>query len=141
MESDDPDKAVIISTLIFMSGIVTVLQSTIGSTLPIVQGATVSHLVPALAIMNLPKWHCPSNLSELDSAEKTEEWQLRMREIQGAVIFASMFEMLLGVTGCIGYLTKYITPLTVAPAITLIGLSLFKNAVEECSKNYYVSGS
>ncbi|ODM99539.1 Solute carrier family 23 member 2 [Orchesella cincta] len=81
MEDDDPAKGKIISSLIFMSGIITILQCVVGTTLPIVQG------------------------------------------------------------GCIGYFTKFITPITVAPAITLIGLSLFKNVMIECSKNYYVSGS
>lgn len=34
---------------------------------------------------------------------------------------------------------KFITPLTIAPAITLIGLTFFKNVAEQCAKNYYVS--
>ncbi|CAL8069626.1 unnamed protein product [Orchesella dallaii] len=138
MENDDPDKGKIISTLIFMSGIITILQSTFGNTLPIVQGGSFSYLVPSLAIMSLPKWKCPS-LNGLSPEQKTEEWQIRMREIQGAILFASMFEMFLALTGCIGYLTKFVTPITIAPAITLIGLSLFKNVMVQCSKNYYVS--
>ncbi|CAL8069625.1 unnamed protein product [Orchesella dallaii] len=140
MENDDPDKANIISTLIFVSGIITVMQSTIGTTLPIVQGSSISYLLPSLAIMSLPKWKCP-NLDGMSPAEKTEEWQVRMREIQGAILFASMFEILIALTGCIGYLTKFITPITIAPAIMLIGLSLFNNVMVECSKNYYAAGS
>lgn len=41
--------------------------------------------------------------------------------------------------GFISYLTNFITPLTVAPAISLIGLSLFKNVTEQISKNCIVA--
>lgn len=41
--------------------------------------------------------------------------------------------------GVIGFLVKYLTPLSIAPAISLIGISLFQSAAEEASKNYAVS--
>lgn len=103
MENDDPDKAAVISSLIFMSGIITILQSTVGNTLPIVQGGSFSYLIPSLAILNLPQWKCPANLSDLSRNQKTEEWQIRRREIQGAIIFASMFEMLFALTGKVNF--------------------------------------
>lgn len=101
MDDDDPDKANIINTLIFMSGIITILQSTIGSRLPIVQGGSFSYLVPSLAILTLPKWQCPSaeEFATLTPEQKTEEWQIRMREIQGAIIFAALFEVIFSITG------------------------------------------
>lgn len=67
--------------------------------------------------------------------DKRELWQVRMREIQGAIIFGALFEMIFAITGLIGFLTKYITPLTVAPAISMIGLSLFKNVTVQIGKN------
>ncbi|KAG4076097.1 hypothetical protein HA402_011443 [Bradysia odoriphaga] len=140
MADDDPDKANIISTLVFMSGIITIFQSTLGTRLPIVQGGSFSYLVPSLAIMSLPRWKCPAAdvFDTLSDAEKTELWQVRMREIQGAIIFAALFEALFALTGLIGYLVKYLTPLAIAPAISLIGISLFQSAAEEASKNYAV---
>lgn len=101
MVDDDPDKANIISTLVFMSGIITILQSTIGTRLPIVQGGSFSYLVPSLAIMSLPRWKCPASdvFDSLSDTDKTELWQVRMREIQGAVIFAALFETLFALTG------------------------------------------
>lgn len=98
---DDPNKANIISTLVFMSGIITLLQSTVGTRLPIVQGGSFSYLVPSLAIMNLPRWKCPSVevMAGLSEEEKTELWQVRMREIQGAIIFAALFEVVFALTG------------------------------------------
>ena len=108
MEDDDPNKANIISTLIFMSGIITILQSTVGTRLPIVQGGSFSYLVPSLAIMSLPQWKCPPNMGSLTPDEKTELWQVRMREIQGAIIFAALFQVLFAVTGKIP--SRHVTP-------------------------------
>ncbi|OXA62597.1 solute carrier family 23 member 2 [Folsomia candida] len=137
MLDDDPDKANIISTLVFMSGIITIFQTTLGTRLPIVQGGSFSYLLPSLAIMNLPQWKCPDDavISGMGDDERRELWQVRMREIQGAIIFAALFEMIFAFTGVIGYLTKFITPLTVAPAIGMIGLSLFKNVTVQMGKN------
>ncbi|XP_035713864.1 solute carrier family 23 member 2 isoform X2 [Folsomia candida] len=135
MVDDDPDKANLISTLVFMSGIITILQTTLGTRLPIVQGGSASYLLPSLAIMNLPQWKCPENIDGMGDEERRELWQIRMREIQGAIIFAAMFEMVFAFTGVIGYLTKFITPLTVAPAIGMIGLSFFKHVTVQIEKN------
>ena len=69
--------------------------------LPIVQGVTFSFLVPTFAILNLPEWKCPSveAMSNMTYEDKTELWQLRMREIQGAIIVASTFQIAMGMLG------------------------------------------
>ncbi|CAG7826765.1 unnamed protein product [Allacma fusca] len=143
MADDDPDKANIISTLIFVSGIITLLQTTFGTRLPIIQGGSFSYLIPSLAILNLPQWQCPSSedFETMSSENRTELWQVRMREIQGAIICGSLFEVFFAVTGIIGLISKYCTPLTVGPAITLIGISLFKQATAQASKNCIVAGA
>ena len=99
MAADNPDQANIISTLIFVSGIVTLLQSTLGTRLPIIQGGSFSFLIPSLAILSLPQWKCPASLEGLTSEERTELWQVRIREIQGAIIVSSAFELLFGFFG------------------------------------------
>ena len=43
------------------------------------------------------------------------------------------------IAGIIGYMLKFLTPLAVAPAITMIGIALFRQAAEQASKNYAVS--
>lgn len=65
------------------------------------QGGSFSFLVPTLAIMNLPQWKCPSAelIAGMSPEDKTELWQVRMREIQGAIIFASLFQVIFAVTG------------------------------------------
>ena len=101
IEETDPARSDIVSTVIFVSGIVTLLQCSIGVRLPIVQGVTFSFLVPTFAILSLPEWKCPSSeaMANMTYEDKTEVWQLRMREIQGAIIVASLFQLLIGVLG------------------------------------------
>lgn len=46
-------------------------------------------------------------------------------QVQGAILVSSFFQMFIGFTGLIGFLLRFIGPITVAPTITLIGLALF----------------
>lgn len=98
---DDPARAQIISTIMFVSGIVTLLQSTFGTRLPIIQGGSFAFIVPALAILNQPEWKCPPTavISALTPEARTELWQRRIRELQGAIIVASLVEVAIGLFG------------------------------------------
>lgn len=44
---------------------------------------------------------------------------------------ASLLEMFIGFSGLVGYLLRFIGPLTVAPTITLVGMALFPVAMEQ----------
>ena len=41
---------------------------------------------------------------------------------------SSLFQIFLGLTGLIGFLLRFIGPLTIAPTITLVGVALFRVA-------------
>ena len=45
-------------------------------------------------------------------------------QIQGNLMLASLLQVILGCTGLIGFFLRFIGPLTIAPTIALIGLSL-----------------
>lgn len=47
---------------------------------------------------------------------------------------ASLLQLVIGVTGSMGLLLKYVGPLTITPAIALIGLSLFDVAAASACK-------
>ena len=47
---------------------------------------------------------------------------------------ASLLQVFLGISGVIGFLIKFIGPLTIAPTIGLIGLSLYKSVGDFASK-------
>ncbi|WAQ95967.1 S23A2-like protein [Mya arenaria] len=132
-------KSEILSTFLFMCGVCTILQTTVGVRLPIIQGGCHKFIPAVTALMALPMWKCPdfaaagvggnvtsgngTNVTfELD---RTEIWQSRMREIQGGIILASLVQVFIGCTGILGFILHYIGPITIVPTITLVGLTVF----------------
>lgn len=71
--------------------------------------------------------------------EKTEVWQLRMRELSGAIAVSASVQVVIGYTGLVGKLLKIITPLTIVPTVSLVGLTLFKHAGETASKHWGIA--
>ena len=107
VEEDDTARADIISTIFFVSGMVTISQTVIGVRLPIVQGSSFGIFNIVLAILSLPEYQCPANFGDegwgnITQAEKTEEWQMRMRVVQGSLALASIVQVTLGYFGVHG---------------------------------------
>lgn len=141
MSDEDPNRGVIISTMIFVTGIVTFFQATFGVRLPIVQGGTISFLVPTLAILNLEQWQCPAPevFNAMNEAEKEELWQIRMRELSGAIAVSALFQVILGFTGLISKILRFVTPLTIVPTVSLVGLTLFEHAGNTAAKHWGIA--
>ncbi|OQR78006.1 solute carrier family 23 member 2-like [Tropilaelaps mercedesae] len=80
---DHPARGSLVSTIFFVSGIGTLLQTTFGVRLPIIQGSTFSFIVPIIAIMSLPQWECPSGekIANFTNEELDALWKPRMREV------------------------------------------------------------
>lgn len=142
----------IISTLLVVAGTSTLLQTTLGVRLPILQGSSLSFLPPIFTILSLPQNQCPAPLPRSNDSNVTlyndtdgmivdgeELWQRRMREIQGAVLIASLLQVVLGATGLVGLLLKFVGPLTIMPTITLIGLDLFMTAANDASGQWGIA--
>jgi xanthine/uracil permease len=55
-------------------------------------------------------------------------------QIQGAIIVASLLQVVIGATGTMAFLLRFIGPLTITPAISLIGLSLFDVGADHACK-------
>ena len=47
---------------------------------------------------------------------------------------SSLFQMLVGFTGIVGFLLRFIGPLTIAPTITLVGVALFHVAADHAGE-------
>lgn len=125
--TDPVEKGWLIATMFFVSGITTLLQTTFGNRLPIVQGGTFSFLAPTLAICSM-------------AALATSGWEIRMQHVQGAIIAGSLFEIIIGASGLMGKLLKYVGPITIAPTIALIGLALFKFGAPEAGRHWPIGG-
>ncbi|XP_008705821.1 solute carrier family 23 member 1 isoform X1 [Ursus maritimus] len=133
LQHDPLTQSYLISTIFFVSGICTLLQVFLGVRLPILQGGTFAFVAPSLAMLSLPAWKCPewtlnASLVNTSSPEFTEEWQKRIRELQGAIMVASCVQIVVGFSGLIGFLMRFIGPLTIAPTISLVALPLFDSA-------------
>lgn len=103
----------LIGTIFFVSGIATLLQSTFGCRLPIVQGGTFSFLAPTIAICGM------AGIADAG-------FEVKMQHVQGAIIAGSLCEVLIGFTGAVGMLLRFVSPVVIAPTIALIGLALFQ---------------
>ena len=121
------EKGWLIATMFFVSGITTLLQTTFGNRLPIVQGGTFSFLAPTFAICSM-------------AALANSGWEGRMQHVQGAIIAGSLFEIIVGRTGMVGRLLRFVGPITIAPTIALIGLSLFKFGAPEAGRYWPIGG-
>uniref|UniRef100_A0A0P4WE00 Solute carrier family 23 member 2 n=3 Tax=Scylla olivacea TaxID=85551 RepID=A0A0P4WE00_SCYOL len=140
IDSSDPARGKLLCTILFVSGMVTFLQSTVGIRLPIIQGGTFSFLVPTIAILNTKFESCDDALQSNMTAEEVEEvWQVRIREIQGAIAVSSIVQIVIGFSGLMGLLLTWITPLTIVPTVTLVGLALFDIAAEKASLNWGIA--
>ncbi|XP_074650429.1 solute carrier family 23 member 1-like [Tubulanus polymorphus] len=69
----------------------------------------------------------------------TEVWQSRIREVQGAIIGASMIQIVFGFSGIMGFILQFIGPIVITPTISLVGLSLFVPAAEMASKQWWIA--
>ena len=96
----------LISSVMLCSGLATLVQVTFGSRLPIIQGGTFSFLGPMFAIVGMV-------------GAQGLGWEVMIRQVSAAVMFASVIEIVLGYTGLMGYVKRAISPITTSHSLTL----------------------
>ncbi|XP_071089360.1 solute carrier family 23 member 2-like [Haliotis cracherodii] len=91
--------------------------------------------------MAADKWKCPTEVPTSLTVNGTSDlpWVVRVREIQGNIMLASLTQIVLGGTGVVGLLLRFIGPLTIAPTIALVGLSLAPLAGALCKDQWGIS--
>jgi xanthine/uracil permease len=140
--------ALLISSVMLCSGVATLIQSTVGSRLPIIQGVSFSFIAAFFAIIAATLEATPIDwgaalLSQdaLDAALTT--WQdnggAAMRNIAGAVIAGALLEMAIGFSGLMGLVRKVLSPVVVGPVIMLIGLALYQAGAPVAASYWPVS--
>ena len=60
-------------------------------------------------------------------------------QLQGSLILAGIFHCLIGMTGLVGLLLRYVGPLTIVPAIFLIGIYLMKATAKFAKAHWGIS--
>ncbi|OWF51774.1 solute carrier family 23 member 1-like [Mizuhopecten yessoensis] len=157
-------KAQMFSTTVFLAGICTFCQCTFGVRLPVYQGPMSQYVLPLMALKALPDWQCPSiytyyqgddangtignmslmNISTgiIDSEQPSYEdvhVLPKIRLFQGSLLLAGFIHMLIGLTGVLGYLMRYVGPITVVPTLLLVSIKYASVLVKFCESSWIVS--
>ena len=146
---NDPVRATLFSSSILIIGISTAVQSLFGLRLPVFQGASSSFMIPLFALKNSEEWKCPSpqtvnNITNvtainLTSHDTSDIVNGRLAELQGSLMAASMFEVLIGLTGMLGILMRFISPITIGVTIFCLGYSLYPIVILLCRAHWGIS--
>ena len=143
--------ALLISSVMLCSGLATLLQSTYGSRLPIIQGVSFSFLAAFFGIVaatqgsNAPDWSpvVAGDVAETTLAPLIDQWQAAgahgMRTIAGAVLIGGVLEAFVGFAGLMGLVRRVLSPVVIGPVIMLIGLALYQVGAPVAASNWYVS--
>ncbi|XP_066046226.1 solute carrier family 23 member 3 isoform X4 [Chamaea fasciata] len=132
---------------LFACGISTVLQTTLGSRLPLVQIPSFEYLVPAMV---LSSHLSPSSSTDrngtimartclIPNCRDTGSWVDSLQEVSGAVLISGLIQSVLGVSGVCGWAAQHCGPMVLAPSLSIIGLSAYKEAAFFCSTNWGVA--
>ena len=143
--------ATLISSVMLCSGIATLLQSTFGSRLPIIQGVSFSFIAAFIAIIaqvhsdNVVDWSefLAGETNRAKLMPLKNQWEAigatGMRTIAGAIIIGGVMEAVVGFSGLMGLIRKFLSPVVVGPVIMLIGLALYAVGAPYAASNWYVS--
>ncbi len=132
MSMSPAETARLISAVMLCSGVATLLQTTIGSRLPIVQGVSFSFLAAFFLIVG--------EASTEAAAAGVAVGPLAMRYIAGAVILGALVEIFIGFSGLLGLLRKLLSPVVIGPVIMLIGLALFQHGAPKAGTHWPIAG-
>uniref|UniRef100_A0A0D9XCG1 Nucleobase-ascorbate transporter 2 n=1 Tax=Leersia perrieri TaxID=77586 RepID=A0A0D9XCG1_9ORYZ len=118
MGGNDHDKARVVQTLLFVTGIKTLLQTLFGTRLPTIIGGSYAFVVPILSIIRDP------SLAQI--ADGHTRFVQTMRAIQGSLIVSSSIQIILGYSQLWAICSRFFSPLGIVPVVALVGLGLFE---------------
>ncbi len=143
--------ALLISSVMLCSGVATLLQSTFGSRLPIIQGVSFSFLAAFFGIVaatqssSAPDWSAvvAGDVTDTTISPLVEQWQAAgghgMRTIAGAVLIGGVLEAVIGFMGLMGVVRRFLSPVVIGPVVMLIGLALYQVGAPVAASNWMVS--
>lgn len=125
-------------TVFLTSGLATIIQVMFGVRLPLIQGPSLSFLIPVLAINELPGNQCPTHeqLNNMTATEYHALWSGKLLSIQGSVMIVGFFCFLVGITGIMGRILHLTSPVIIGPTIIQLGLSFARVSIGEASKSW-----
>ncbi|HVL63974.1 MAG TPA: solute carrier family 23 protein [Actinomycetota bacterium] len=124
MEMTGGEIAILVSSVMICSGLATLVQVSIGTRLPIIQGISFSFLGPFFAIIG---------------ATAAQGGRVSMQFIAGAVLAGAVVEMIVGYSGLLGRLRDFVSPVVIGPTIAMIGLALFGVGAPTAAGNWWLA--
>ncbi|XP_069786657.1 solute carrier family 23 member 3 [Narcine bancroftii] len=139
------------ATSLFSSGISTLLQTTLGSRLPLVQAPSFEYLIPAAILISHPM---EANISRYNGTKpgvpcpgaqcpetefSLQPWRSILSEVRGAVTVSGILQVLLGFLGIQGVVIQHCGPMVLAPMLSIIGLSCYKEAAQFSSSHWGIT--
>ncbi|KAK8513372.1 hypothetical protein V6N12_052564 [Hibiscus sabdariffa] len=117
MGGGNAEKATVIQSLLFVSGLSTFFQSFLGTRLPIVVVGSYAYLIPVTSIIQSSRYS--------SYTDPYERFVRTMRGIQGALVAAACFQSAMGFLGLWRNAVRFLSPLSVVPYVTFTGLGLY----------------
>ncbi|KAK8599676.1 hypothetical protein V6N13_077586 [Hibiscus sabdariffa] len=118
MGGGNEEKAKVIQTLLFVAGLNTLLQSLFGSRLPAVIGGSYTFVPTTISIILAGRFS--------DTTDPIERFKRIMRATQGSLIVASTLQIVLGFSGLWRNVTRFLSPLSAVPLVSLVGFGLYE---------------
>ncbi|KAF3435569.1 hypothetical protein FNV43_RR22658 [Rhamnella rubrinervis] len=126
MGGGNVEKAQVIDTILFVAGINTLLQSLFGTRLPVVMGGSYAFIIPSVSIALSRRFNIYT--------DPHQRFKQSMRAIQGALIIASFFQIIIGFFGFVRIFARFLSPLGAIPLVTLTGLGLYALGFPQLAK-------
>ncbi|XP_010520648.1 PREDICTED: putative nucleobase-ascorbate transporter 10 [Tarenaya hassleriana] len=117
MGGGDMEKARVVQTLLFVSGVSTLFQSFFGTRLPVVAIGSYAYIIPVSSIISASRYR--------QYTDPFERFVMTMRGIQGAMIITGCFQVLVGFLGLWRNVVRFLSPLSIVPFATFAGLGLY----------------
>ncbi|KAG6386161.1 hypothetical protein SASPL_155052 [Salvia splendens] len=117
MGGGNEEKAKVIQTLLFVTGLNTLLQTWFGTRLPAVIGGSYTFVAPTISIILSGRWDDPDPITRFKKI---------MRATQGALIVASTIQIVIGFSGLWRNVVRFLSPISVVPLVFLSGFGLYE---------------
>ncbi|XP_037596786.1 solute carrier family 23 member 3 isoform X1 [Cebus imitator] len=134
----------LLASSFFSCGVSTILQTWVGSRLPLVQAPSLEFLIPALLLTSqkLPlAIQTPGNSSRMHLCRRPScldlgHWNTSIQEVSGAVVVSGLLQGTLGLLGSPGRVFLHCGPLVLAPSLVVAGLSAHREVAQFCSAHW-----
>ncbi|XP_031285147.1 nucleobase-ascorbate transporter 4-like [Pistacia vera] len=126
MGGGNREKAEVINTLLFVAGLNTLTQTLFGTRLPVVMGGSYAFIIPTVSIAISNRFNM--------YIDPHQRFKQSMRAIQGALIMASLFHMIIGFFGFWRIFGRFLNPLAAVPLVTLTGLGFYALGFPQLAK-------